>query len=218
MHVRRFDAKTEARGTPLERKRKLQGRDARRRSNFVRFVVLYKHGGTYVDADTMFLRDLGSLSGKNGFTSEFCYRWSADRQYGNSAVLRLQPGSETATSLLARCVAESSCRPHDVLRFDRGVELDLLMLPCVFFDPLWPHFDGKDRYLPAPYATFPDFFRPFDASFRRDERIRPYRDFFPGALTYHWHNLWDAPERRDSYFGVFDQEFDEMLRERLHLP
>jgi hypothetical protein len=218
VHVRRFDPKAEARGTPVEGRRKLRGRNPTRRSNFFRFVILYKHGGTYVDADTMFLRDLGVLSRQNGFAPEFCYRWSVDRPYGNSAVLRLLPGSQTAASLLARCVAVSSCRPQDALRFEGAEELDLLVLPCVFFDPFWPHRDRKDRYQQAPYARFSDFTRPFDESLRKDDRIRSYRDFFPGALAYHWHNLWDAPEHRESYFGLFNEEFDGLFRERLLRP
>jgi hypothetical protein len=218
VRVRRFDPNAEAKGTPFAGKRRLRGRSPTPRSDFVRLVVLYNDGGTYVDADTMFLRDLGPLSAENGFAREFCYRWSVDRPYGNGAVLRLRPRSETATSLLARCIVESSCHPHDAFRFEGGEALDLLVLPCVIFDPLWPHHDRKNRYLAAPYATFGDFFRPFDGTFRRDEQIRSYRDFFHGAFTYHWHNFWGAPEYRDSYFGLFNEEFDAVLRERLRRP
>jgi hypothetical protein len=65
--------------------------------------VLYKHGGTYLDADTLFLRDMG-------VGREFCKRWSAE-PYANSAVLRLEQGSETGFVLLARCAELASCHP-----------------------------------------------------------------------------------------------------------
>jgi hypothetical protein len=60
-----------------------------------------------------------------------------------------------------------------------------------------------------------DFFRKFDFRFRRNPAVLSYRNFFPGAFAYQWHNYWNAREHIDSYFGIFNQEFDNILRERL---
>jgi hypothetical protein len=213
LHVRPFDAVREARGTPLA---SLCGSveldDPTHRSNFVRFAILYNHGGTWGDVDTLFLRDLGPLRTTLG-AEEFCYRWSK-HTFGNSALLRLRQGSANAAALLQRCAALSTCRPKAVLKFAATEDVGLLVLPSGFFDPLWLHHDRKERFEAAPFDRFEDFFRTFSWRHRRRREIRSYRDFFPGAFTYHWHNLWSCPETRDSYFGAFDQELDSVLHAR----
>jgi hypothetical protein len=213
VQVRRFDAKIEIADTPVERSPQLyEGVNPTLRSNLFRHVFLFKYGGIYADMDTMFLQDIRGLP--TG-AEEFCYRWSAHKPYGNSAFLRLRQYSETARALLVRCAEKGSCRPHEVLRFDDSIDLDLLVLPCVCFDPLWPHHDRRDRYHAAPFDRFGDFFRRFEPELLHNGSIRSYQDFFPGAFAYHWHNFWDASEDPNSYFGLFNQEFDTILKNRL---
>jgi hypothetical protein len=219
LQVRRFDPEVEARGTPLERRLDLwKNTSPTRRSNFVRHVVLYQYGGTYADMDTMFLRDMGPLFRDPRLPDEFCYRWSVSTPYGNSAILRLRQHGELAAALMSKCDEYNSCRPHHVLRFAENQDLDLTVLPCAFFDPLWPRHDREDKYASAPFHRFEDFFRRFGWRHRRKSSIRSYRDFFPGAFTYHWHNCWDADEHSDSYFGLFNREFDEILERALDVP
>jgi len=214
-----LDAELEVRGTPIEGRPELyRNVDATALSNCFRFVTLYRHGGVYVDMDTMFLRDLNALFQDDWAGDEFCYRWSAHLPYANSAILALRAGSEVAHALLLRCVETRSCRPATVLRFEETRQIPLLVLPCAVFDPLWPRHDGQDRYPSAPFRRFGDFFRRFGWRVRRAPTIRSHRDFFPGAFTYHWHNCWDAPEHHDSYFGLFEREFDDLLRARLDAP
>lgn len=214
--VKHFDPDAEARDTPLAEKTELFTRVApTQRSDFLRHVALYKHGGTYVDIDTMFLRDMSPLLRNEHLHDEFCYRWSAHLPYGNSAVLRLSQYSETARALLFKCGEVNSCRPMNVLRFEDNINLDLLVLPCTFFDPLWSHHDRRDNYNDAPFDRFEGFFRKFGWRFKQNPAVRSYRDFFPGAFAYHWHNFWEAREHKDSYFGLFNREFDIILREKL---
>jgi hypothetical protein len=169
----------------------------------------------YVDMDMMFLRDLRDLLHNRLFQDEFCYQWSSHMPYGNSAVLRLRQESAAAAALLARCAARGSCHPKHALAFDESADLDLLVLPCPFFDPLWPHYDRRDRCDAAPFTRFQDFFREFGWLFRSRRDIQSYRDFFPGVFAYHWHNCWEAKEHPSSYFGFFNQEFDHILRDKL---
>lgn len=216
LQIRCFDPEVEARNTPLERMSDLyDGVRLASRSDFFRHVILYKYGGIYIDMDMMFLRDMSALLGNEHFHDEFCYRWSAHLPYGNSAVLRLRQHSDTARTLLVTCGEAGSCRPKDVLRFEDNAGLDLLVLPCPFFDALWPHHDRQDNYNDAPFDRFADFFRKFGWRFKRNPAVRSYRDFFPGAFAYHWHNFWDAREHKDSYFGLFNREFDIILGEKL---
>ena len=214
--VRRFDPAAEVRSTLLEGYPAVyQGSRPIARADLLRHIVLYKYGGTYVDMDTMLLRDLRPLLDNPYFGSEFCYRWSANRPYANSAILRLGRQSTVAQALLASCAERGSCDPRAVLRLDANHQLDLLVLPCAFFDPLWPVHDREGRFEAAPFERFPHFFRKFGWWGRRRAVIRTFRDFFPGAFAYHWHNCWDAPELGDSYFGLFNRELDGLLRERL---
>jgi hypothetical protein len=213
VRVRRFDPAHEPKDTPTAGRPELYaGLMPVGRSNLVRFVVLYKYGGIYADMDTMFLRDLGPLLRDARFGDEFCYQWSL-RPFANTAMLALREGSATAEGLLVRCRELGSCSPRDVIRFDGTSHLGLLVLPVAFFDPLWAHHDGEERYLRAPFSHFKGFFKPI--RFPRRAAVRSYRDFFPGAFAYHWHNCWDVPEDTSSYFGRFDRELDTVLRDRL---
>lgn len=214
VRVQRFDMQTEARDTPLADGREVGGgRTPTERSNYVRHLVLYKYGGIYADMDTMFLRDLGPLVEDERFGDEFCYRWSSHRPFANSAVLALRQASPAAQALLERCRKSGTGRPQHLLRFAESADLDLLVLPCPFFDPLWLHHDEQDTYPSAPFSRFGDFFKAI--RFPRRPTVASYRDFFPGAFTYHWHNFWDANEPKSCYFSRFDREFDAALRDRL---
>jgi hypothetical protein len=216
IQVLRYDAEKLGQGTAIDRAPGLYREpDPTRRSDLHRFLALYRHGGMYVDVDAMFLRDLRALPAE---MPEFCSRWSAHMPYANSAFLRLEREGASASALLERCAQEESSLPWLVMRFEATEEIDLFVLPCIAFDPLWPHHDGHDRYADAPFQSFADFFRPFSWRFRRSSRIRSYRDFFPGAFTYHWHNAWTTPEPAGSYFGLFADEFDDVLEARLGLP
>jgi hypothetical protein len=210
--IRPFDPAGDCIGTPLEGNTELQQHpDPLQQANLLRLATLYKHGGVYLDLDTMLIRDFGELFAQPFITDDFCYRWSAHLPYGNNAVMRFRQGSENALALMERAVEDGTCNPRYAYRFEGVEELEMLVLPCAFFDPLWPHFDGICRFEDAPFDTFDGFFRKFSWRFRPTPYAGSYRDFFPGAFAYHWHNQWDAKEHENSYFGRFDREFDAML-------
>src|SRR5262249_992221 len=76
--VRPFDPAEEVRSTPLEGREDLyEGRLPVSRSNLLRHVALFNYGGTYVDMDTMLLRDFRPLLDNSYLGPEFCYQWSA---------------------------------------------------------------------------------------------------------------------------------------------
>jgi hypothetical protein len=213
IQVRKYDPASAAEGTPLAGRADLQRPPKLAlRADCFRFVTLYHYGGIYIDIDTMLLRDFGTLLAC--FDREFCYRWSAHMPFANSAVLRLRKGSATALRLLERCAAKNSCHPRHALNFGEQKDLDLLVLPCPFFDPLWPHADRLDTSLAAPFDEFDQFFRPFNSRYRPWPEIHGVADFFPGAFAYHWHNGWKEPEVETSYYGLFNREFDERLARR----
>jgi hypothetical protein len=214
LRVQPFDAKRAAAGTPLDGRPDLyEPLPAVRRSNYVRSVVLFRHGGLYADMDLLFLRDCSPLM-QAPARPEFCYRWSARQPYANSAVLALEPGSDTARALLERCRQRHSCRPRDVLRFDTEPALDLLVLPCAYFDPLWPVRDGHDSTSRVPFRAFDDFFRPFGWRVPRPAALPTIETFFPGAFAYHWHNGWNLREHEHSFFGALERDVYDRLSQR----
>jgi Glycosyltransferase sugar-binding region containing DXD motif len=210
--VRPFDAAEECRGTPLEgRTELLEHESPLERANLFRLVGLYNHGGVYLDLDTMLLRDLSELQVQPFMTEDYTYRWSAHLPYGNNAVLRFRQGSENAWRLMERSIELGTCNPTRVLLFEGAEDVDLTVLPCAFFDPLWPHFDGICPLEDAPFDGWEGFFRKFSWRFRPGREAESYREFFPGAFAYHWHNQWEAPEHEQSYFGRFSREMDAAL-------
>jgi hypothetical protein len=217
LRVRPFDPRVEARDTPLARHLELAGADPVARSNFFRFLVLYRHGGTYADMDVMFLRDLRDLRrwlADTGLPDEFCYRW-AGHPWANTAVLRLRRESDTVRALLRRCIEIGSCRPRQVLDLAAALPPELTLLPSTFFDPLWLHVDRQDRWVEAPFERFQDFFRPpgWRVGWRR-RRVSSVRELAPGAFTYHWHNGWREPERDGSPFVRLERELEALVRAR----
>lgn len=208
--VRPFDAAAETAGTPLDSRALYHALNNVHRSNLVRLAVLHRYGGVYADMDTMFLRDFGALLADPQIGRAFAYRWSAHMPCANSAVMALEAGSRLGERLLARAAERGSCRPRDLLRFEDNADLDLLVLPCAWFDPLWPIRDGRDTASRAPFRSFEGFFRPAVSHGAADPDLST---FFPGAFAYHWHNGWHEPERPDSWFAAFERAFDRRLAE-----
>lgn len=111
-------------------------------SDLARFVLLHRFGGTYLDADTVLLRDWEELWGWRG---AFAYRWSRLPTY-NTAVLRLNKGSALGTFLLRTIYRnEFDFHPMRVGDYTKEAYLAplLLRLPDALFDPAWL---AQERY------------------------------------------------------------------------
>jgi len=213
--VRPYDARIEALGTPLEGSKSLLGADdAVVASDAMRLLILYRYGGCYIDTDTMALRDFMPLLLSEYGRGAFGCRWSARNNFSNNAIIRWDKGSALGLFLLERAKRIDSCGGRMLLTHDGGVPDEFLELPCAFFDPLWPHYDGEDHFAARPFSRFRDFFRPFGFFHRPRAGVAGVADFFPGAFAYHWHGLWNMPEKRESYFGMFEAEIDKLLADR----
>jgi len=180
-------------------------KDLVHRSNLIRYLILYRFGGVYFDLDVLFLRDWNPLFEILG-EAEFCYQWSS-QPYCNTAILALQKESAFLEHIMGKSLKKRAFSPSKLFAFDDNA-LDLLVLPCTVFDPLWLHCDGHSIMTRRPFDTFEDFFLP------RPEPAIDIERFFPGSFAYHWHNQWTAPEIRNSFAGQFDRYFSERLRER----
>ncbi|QIU96552.1 glycosyltransferase [Bacteroides faecium] len=171
------------------------------RGDDFRIIALYKFGGVYFDLDIMFLKDFSSLLRGH----EFVYAWEY-QPYANSAVIYLRKNSFLTIYLMKKMMKRKEAMPWVLFDYKDNKLANLRNYPCTYFDPLWGGYSED-----MPFDNFDYFFKRFDSDFVRDPRIKSYKDFFPAAFTYHWHNRWDMEEHPDSYFGIFNAEYNKLL-------
>ena len=195
-----------ASGNPLMRKcvRNLSGQLGHKiaYSDLLRFVALYFFGGLYVDADTMFLRDMRDLHGQS-----FAFKWDFSVTYYNTAIMGLPKGSPLVPQIIENakeCSAKAfyPTTIHNYLNCTIGVCRGLKMMPSALFNPSqasqtnW-HWQsnsgiGHDRDVGTDWF----FDRP---------RLWDLDHFFPGAYTFHWHNRWMHPVHNESFFADLER-------------
>ncbi|BEI81432.1 hypothetical protein CcaverHIS002_0205920 [Cutaneotrichosporon cavernicola] len=162
-------------------------------SDMARFVLTYRYGGIYLDADTLFLRDWEELWNYRG---QFAYRWSFHKKY-NTAVLKLHKGSALSTFLFKTALENGlDFHPMTVSSYlkDAGLDKLLVRIPDALFDPAWLNMERLQRDRPP----FP-YFNQFSVFFSNDkfDTAGPeqlgFDGFFRGAYSYHFHNFWWLP-------------------------
>jgi len=120
-------------------------------SDMARFVLCHRFGGTYLDADTLLLRDWEELWGWHG---AFAYRWSRLPKY-NTAVLRMAKGSALGSFLFRTALRNGlDFHPMTVSKYMADAYLDglLLRLPDALFDSAWLNAEAFQLERPAfPY-------------------------------------------------------------------
>ncbi|KAF8070135.1 hypothetical protein FPV67DRAFT_1486354 [Lyophyllum atratum] len=162
-------------------------------SDMARFVLCHRYGGTYLDADTIFLRDWEELWGWKG---AFAYRWSWMKSY-NTAVLHMNKGSALGTFLFNTALKNGlDFHPETIARYTKDAYLEglLLRLPDALFDSPWLNTDRYQRERPPqPYfQAFSEFFDTPTVSSAAPQALG-FNAFFKGAYSYHYHNFWWKP-------------------------
>lgn len=162
-------------------------------SDMARFVLTYRYGGIYLDADTLFLRDWEELWNYRG---QFAYRWSWHQKY-NTAVLKLHKGSALSTFLFKTALENGmDFHPMTVSRYlkDAGLDKLLIRIPDALFDPAWLNMERYQRERP-PFPYFPEFsvFFSNDKFDTAGPEQLGFDAFFRGAYSYHFHNFWWLP-------------------------
>ena len=123
-------------------------------SDMARFVLTYRFGGVYLDADTIFLRDWEELWNYRG---QFAYRWSWHQKY-NTAVLKLHKGSALGRFLFKSALENGlDFHPMTVSRYLKDADLEKLLfrVPDALFDPAWLNMERYQRERP-PFPYFPE--------------------------------------------------------------
>lgn len=101
-----------------------------------RFILTYRFGGVYLDADIVLLRDWEELFGWHG---AFAYRWSRLPLY-NTAVFKMQRRSMLGSWAITTAVANGNdFHPMTLSRYTKDAGFDdlILRLPDALFDPPW---------------------------------------------------------------------------------
>ena len=206
VQLKKWDLQKEIAGTPFEKiswyfrwERPLTAV-----ADDFRIIALYKYGGLYFDLDVMFLKDFSALIMRD----EFVYAWE-NQPFANNAIIFLRKDSYLCQQIVRQMIRRKSSQPWIVFRYKLKDLSPLMVYPCAFFDPLWTGYETG-----MPLKTFDDFFRQFSDEF--PQTVNSYRDFFPGAYAYHWHNRWNHPVFKDSYFGIFYKEFAEELQKKVN--
>lgn len=201
-------------------------------SDSVRFIILHKEGGLYLDMDTMFLRDMRPLLITPDLS--FAERWGAHAGAGeyNTAYLRLSPNSSLSSRIIQGAAKMGiNFHPRILGRMlaKTGHNKDLLMFETALFDPLWSEFD-KDRLglCCTPCLTnFGQFFEPdpIDSEWSTLPRTdsssssanndtgsnRTLSNFYKGAYTHHVHNQWKKHIIPRSWVWVADESYNQFF-------
>lgn len=181
-------------------------------SDKVRMILLLEYGGLWVDADTVFLRDLSPF-----WPYEWAERWSVHAAH-NTAMLRLFAGSRLGRTLWERAFAlnDTSFYPMKLVTLLKGTGQQLPALPSPVMDPPFLLLEGitQESYERFSFVSKDKFFA--DQIHTLYEGDSPCRDghlrFFNGAFAYHWSTYWDnaEPAIEGTYFhalGTITSDF-----------
>ena len=165
------------------------------RADSFRMWALYRYGGVWFDLDIMFLKDLYDLL--KG--PEFVYAWEKC-YYANNAVIYMRSGSYINEYLARKVVKKCTTQPWSLFDYSDRKLRNLCVYPASLFDPVWVGREGE-----YPIESFEDFF------VKSQDPSTKSMDLFPYSYAYHWHNCWKTNIERDSYFELFEKEFNNML-------
>lgn len=200
-------------------------------SDTVRFLVLYKYGGIYIDGDVLLLRNMQPLQ-----HFEFMYEWSYVQGSVNTAVMGLHKGSRFAAEIIANALSHavsldatmhqlqfsmqvfaSLCYPLQVLNVvSPKAREGVYVLPSLLFDPEWLAQDAGPAYVKNQTVLhnvrgWQDVFVVPPAYVTVPE---PW-EFFKGAWALHWHNQWGLPFEPRSLMGRQVDLFEKFLQGRV---
>ena len=160
-------------------------------SNFVRCLLLYNYGGIWFDLDCFFLRNFDPLFCM--YEDEIClYQWEKENYPNNAIFISLKPRSPKMKhniEFIAKRKAgwgfqqTTQADLAEQLNLTYDLPLDMLILPCSWFDGGW---------IENPYNIgLKHFFEDTDKQYDFDT-------FFKGSFCFHWHNKWNDTIQKNS--------------------
>ena len=202
-------------------------------SDTVRFILLFNHGGIYVDTDVLFLRDMRPWF----FTSKaWSSSWALQDHY-NTALLKADPGDATMALIMEKGIASGTkFHPYEIIGYLKGqrkgnshlnlvaAESLLTLVPSGVFDSAWPWVEGnRQAYLPNVDLAF----GLFDANSDRERefavlkpnlgietikkaplrQLRTLENLYAGAPAFHCHGI-GFPMGKDSWVEITLEHYD----------
>lgn len=167
-------------------------------SDIVRYMLLYKYGGCWFDLDVLFLRSFDPLF--YNYENEICvYQWEY-QNYPNGAIyISLLPYSDKMKKNIEFIINRNRGWGFQEANLTYDInELDLLVLPCSWFDINFIF----NSYNINNY----NFFINTDKKYNFD-------NFFKGLFCYHWHNRWNEHVHENSIF----KQLDNIIIEKMQL-
>jgi hypothetical protein len=192
--IKIFSLENEKKNTFLEHRKFRINPELSFYSDNVRYMLLYKYGGCWFDLDCLFLRSLEPLF--YNYENEICvYQWEK-QNYPNGAIyISLEPLSEKMKQNMEFIIEWDKGWGFQEAQLTYDLPLNLLVLPCSWFDPSW---------IKNPLnLEFHMFFKNTNEKYNFDT-------FFKGAFCYHWHNMWNVPIEKNS---IMQQLMDIIDRE-----
>lgn len=191
--IRPFSLRAELAGTFLENVDFYYLRELSHYSDVVRYLLLYKYGGVWFDLDCFFLRGFDPLF--NEFGAEVCvYAWELQPHPNGAIFIALEPEMPALKRVMEFIVERGRGWGFLVAKLTYDLPLDLLVLPCAWFDADW---------VPNTRAVGMWNF------FAETPRAHTLDTFFKGSFCYHWHNQWNAPVAPTSAFNQLLTELRE---------
>jgi len=144
------------------------------KANYYRMLLLYNYGGCWFDLDCFFLRCFDPIFKK--FENEIClYQWE-NQQYPNNAIfISLEPKSSKMKKNINFIIERNRGWGFQRAQLTYDLSLDILVLPCSWFDAGWLVFTPEQQLNLFIKSTTEEY---------------NFNNFFEGAFCYHWHNKW----------------------------
>jgi hypothetical protein len=182
--IKQFSLQTEKENTNFIEKDFYYNKALSLYSDVVRYLLLYNYGGCWFDLDCLFLRSFDPIF-KN-YEKEVCvYTWE-NQNYPNGAIfISLEPKSAKMKNNINFIINRNRGWGFQEARLTFDLPLDMLVLPCSWFDGSW---------IQNPYNIGASIF------FKNTEKEYTFDKFFNGSFCYHWHNKWNKPIEENSIF------------------
>ena len=169
--IKYFSRKNEAKGTFLEGYNR-PFKNLGKYSDYVRKLLLYKYGGCWFDLDCFFLRNFDPLF--HNYGDEICvYQWEKQSWPNGAIYISLEPKSDKMKKNIEFIIKCNKGWGFKQAQLTYDLDLDLLVLPCSWFDGGW---------IENPYNIRDSgIIKPSHKKYDLDT-------FFKGAFCYHWHS------------------------------
>jgi hypothetical protein len=201
INFRKWNPIEEAKGTILENFKSLTATDGKfwLNSDLFRLLCLHKYGGVYFDMDVVLLRDFAPL-----LNQEFMYKWGAEKNMINGAIMHLFKGSQLTKDLLS-CLQgispspNSHCWDRDLYTHVRNNNKNWTIFPSAFFNTEWQATSEDVK----EYPGLAEGFKPFQKC--------NTTHLFEKAFSWHWHNRWGESIEIGSKWQILEEIIEKKL-------